>query len=186
MDPRSTITRILSRPDRSRDVAEELLPVIYDELRRTASGLLRRESQGHTFQTTDLVHEAYLRLFDQEKLEWRDRKHFFGCAAMAMRRILVDHARRKLAGKRIPQDKITPLELAPEPAAAPSTEIIALDQALTRLAELDTRQAEVVGLRYFAGLTETQIADVLEVSRMTVSRDWKLARIWLSREMAAC
>ena len=186
MDARSTITNILRRSDRSSDVGAVLLPVIYDELRRTALGLLRRERAGHTLNPTDLVHEAYMRLFDQEELEWEDRRHFFGSAAIAMRRILVEHARRRSAGKRIPADRLAPIEDGEQVAAVPQDgKLLELDEALTRLAELDARQAQVVELRYFAGLTESQVAEVLDVSRKTVTRDWQVARSWLARELAA-
>lgn len=185
VDARSTITEILRRSDRPSDIGAELLPVIYDELRRTALGLLRRERAGHTLNPTDLVHEAYMRLFNQDELKWEDRRHFFGSAAIAMRRILVEHARRRSAGKRIPSDKLTPLELGEQVPELPQDhKLLALDEALTRLAQLDERQAQVVELRYFGGLTEAQVAEVLDVSRKTVTRDWQVARSWLARELA--
>ncbi len=185
-DSRTSITRILLDSPSGDQAAERLLPLIYDELRRMAAGLLSHERKGHTLRATALVHEAYLRLFDQEHLRWNNRKHFFGAAAKAMRRILVDHARRKLAGKRIPSDRITPIELSAEPAAPAATavDVIELHEALEGLAKLDARQAQIVELRYFAGLSEPEVAEVLEVSRATVARDWRAARRWLLRELS--
>ncbi len=163
---------------------EELIRAVYAELRKTAGSLMRRERAGHSLVATDLVHEAYFRLF-REGASWEDRRHFFGSAAIAMRRVLIDHARRKKAGRRIPSDELVELEPDNEPFELPDLDLLALDRALTRLAEVHPRQAEIVELRFFAGLSESEVADLLQVSRMTVSRDWKVARLRLQREMRA-
>ncbi len=181
-ESRASVTQILL-DDSTLPVGERLLPIVYDELRRLAGSMLRSERSGHTLSATDIVHEAYFKLFDQTKLTYKDRSHFFGAAANAMRRILIDHARRKMADKRIPIKKMVPMDLTVEPFAAPETEIIALDDALTRLSDLDERQAKVVELRYFGGFSETEISEILDVSRMTVSRDWRAAKLWLHREI---
>ena len=179
------VTMLLSKArDGSAESVEELVRMVYKELRRTASALMRRERQGHTLSTTDLAHEAYLRLFGSEnELPWSDRKEFFMSAAVAMRRVLIDHVRRRQAGKRIPKDELVPIEAVLEPAIEPGVDLLALGQALDRLAEVSPRQAKVVELRYFMGLTEPEIAKILDVSLMTVSRDWRIARLWLRNEM---
>ena len=145
---------------------------------------MRRERKGHTLSTTDLAHEAYLRLFGSDQaLPWTDRKEFFMSAAVAMRRVLIDHVRRQKAGKRIPKDELVPIQTILEPAVDPGIDLIALDRALEHLAEVSPRQAKVVELRYFMGLTEPEIARLLDISLMTVSRDWRIARLWLRKEM---
>ena len=159
------------------------MPLVYDELRRLAGGYLRRERVGHTLSPTALVHEAFLRLVDQNSVTWIGRSHFFGIAAQAMRRVLVDHARRRSAKKRSRQLEVTldpELNVADDAAAG---EILAVDEALARLAELDPRPARLVELRYFAGLSIAEAADVLEISSATAKRDWALARAWLQREI---
>lgn len=182
-NPSSTVTRILQGSAYSPEVVEEILPIVYDELRRQAARFLRKERSGHSLAGTELVHEAYLRLFGGEQPRYNDRRHFFATAAIAMRRILVEHARRKGAERRIPQDAIVPLDKAPEPSFAADTDVLALDQALKKLEDFEPRMAKVVELRYFGGLTESEVAEVLEVSRPTVSRAWQTARVWLRREM---
>ncbi len=182
-DPRVQLTQILQGQAYSSDAVEEILPLVYDELRKVAAVSLRKERAGHSLVATELVHEAYLRLFAGEQPRYNDRRHFFATAAISMRRILVEHARRKQAGRRIPPGAMVPLDNAPEPSTAADTDVLALDQALTSLAEFEPRMAQVVELRYFGGLTETEVAEVLEVSRPTVSRTWKAARVWLRREM---
>lgn len=180
---RGELTVLLERARGDEGAIEELVAAVYQELRRTAQRLIRGEASGFTLVATDLVHEAYLRLFDQPP-SWDDRRHFFGSAAIAMRRVLVEHARRKKAGKRIPREEMVPIELSSEPfAALPDLDLVALDQALDRLAEGHPRQAQIVELRFFAGLSESEIASLLGVSRVTVSRDWKVARLRLRREM---
>ncbi|MEM1182285.1 MAG: ECF-type sigma factor [Acidobacteriota bacterium] len=183
--PKGHVTQLLGElKDGGDDALDRLVSVVYAELRRVASGLIRRESPGHTLRATEVVHEAYFRLFDRDTLVWDDRRHFFGSAAIAMRRVLIDHARRVRAGKRIPKDELIPIEFADEQLVKPfDVEILALDQALKRLAEIDARQAQIVELRYFAGLTSAEIAELLGVSRGTVTREWRVSRLWLHREM---
>lgn len=168
------------------DAAASLFAIVYDELRRLAASALRNERPDHTLQPTALVHEAYLRLADEPDDRWRDRGHFFAVAALAMRRILVDHARSRNALKR----KCDVMGL-PEPAAVRPTEdefgvdFVLLDSALASLATLDERQAKIVELRFFGGLSVEETAEVIGASTRTVKRDWQSARAWLRREMAS-
>jgi RNA polymerase sigma factor (TIGR02999 family) len=166
----------------SPDALQRLLPVVYDELRSLAAAYLRSERADHTLQTTGLVHEAYLRLVDQRRTTWQNRAHFFGIAAQAMRRILVDHARRHRAAKRAGGHPVT-LDDQIAGTAAPSDDVLAVDEALQRLAELDPRQVRIVELRYFAGLSIEQTAESLGISPATVKRDWLSAKAWLQREL---
>jgi len=167
------------------DAVEKLFPLVYDELRSLASGFLRRERSGHTLQATALVHEAYFRLTGHSEATVRDRAHFFAVAAQAMRRILVDHARRHRAQKRIsPEDRV-PLDELPTVAADPDLDMLALHEALTALSDINPRQGNVVELRYFGGLTAGETAEVLEVSVATVERDWHAARLWLRRRLSS-
>ena len=173
----------------SADAGERLLPVVYAELHRQAAREMRRESADHTLQATALVHEAYLRLVDQRRVEWRSRAHFFGVAAGLMRRILVDHARARRAAKR--GGDVRPLTLgaverqASDPSGGdPAVDLLALDDALGRLAALDADQARLVELRWFGGLTIEETAEALGVSPATVKREWVTARAWLRRELA--
>lgn len=183
-DSTGRITLLLNSVREGGDAAvEDLVGFVYSEMRRIAGNLLNKENRGHTLRATDIVHEAYLRLFDRDALDWKDREHFFASAAMAMRRVLIDHARRKKAGKRIPKDEMISLEVAPEPWQSPDLDLLALDQALDRLAAIDARQARIVELRYFAGLTGDEVAEIMNISRMTVIREWRAARLWLHREM---
>jgi RNA polymerase sigma-70 factor (ECF subfamily) len=162
---------------------EELFPLVYRELRYLAASALRRERAGHTLQPTALVHEAYLRLTGKDNATVRDRAHFFAVAAQAMRRILVDHARRYGTGKRFaPRDRVT-LDDADEPVIEGRQQVIAIHDALSTLAELNPRQAKVVELHYFGGMTNAEAAEVLEVSVATVERDWLAARLWLRRQL---
>lgn len=163
---------------------ENLLPLVYAELHRQAANFLRKERSGHTLQTTALINEAYLKLIDRRGVNWQDRAHFFAVAAQAMRRILVDYARRKHRAKR----EGGQIKLTLEAAEMISTkerpvDLIALDEALNRLSERDEQQARVVELRYFSGLTLEETAEALHVSRATVARDWETARAWLHREL---
>jgi RNA polymerase sigma factor (TIGR02999 family) len=166
---------------------ERLLPAVYAELRRQAARAMRREGSEHTLQATALVHEAYLRLIDQNRVVWRNRAHFFGVAAQLMRRILVDHARGRRAAKR--GGGLQPLALGDADAPASSVEagvdVIALHDALERLAALDPAQARLVELRYFGGLNIDETAEALGVSPATVKREWAIARAWLRRELSA-
>jgi RNA polymerase sigma factor (TIGR02999 family) len=166
-------------------VGEQLLPAIYAELHRQAERAMRREASEHTLQPTALVHEAYLRLIDQSRVEWRNRSHFFGVAAQVMRRILVDHARGRLAAKRGGDVQRLTLSDAEAPASADDgVDVLALHEALESLAKLDPRQARIVELRYFTGLTIEETAEALEMSPATVKREWSVARAWLRRELA--
>ena len=161
------------------------MPLVYVELRRTANALLRHERSDHTLQPTALVHEAWLRLVRQDRVSFEHRRQFFGLAAQVMRRILVDHARAATAGKRgggVPMVALTENIAA---AGGHSLELIALDRALTTLAQVDARRAQVIELRYFAGLTIDELADVLGVSPATISRDQRAAEAWLSQAMSA-
>ncbi|MFB3908568.1 MAG: sigma-70 family RNA polymerase sigma factor [Candidatus Eisenbacteria bacterium] len=169
--------------DSTRDAQEEIFREVYDELRGLAASLLRRERPGHTLQPTALVHEAYLRLVDHDRVPWHGRAHFFGAAARAMRQILVDHARRRNAAKRSPGRYRVTLDdnLAGPPDSA--IEILALDDMLTRLAALDARMARIVELRIFGGLSIDESAQVLGVSARTVDGDWSMAKKWIRREL---
>jgi len=180
----SDVTRILNAIEQGDPkAADELLPLVYDELRRLAAQKMSREKPGQTLQATALVHEAYIRLVGSQEQNWQGKTHFFAAAAQAMRRILIDKARRKQRIKhggvkeRIELDG---LEIAIE---GPSTDIIALDEALSRLSDEDSVKADLVKLRYFAGLTLEQAAEMLDISRATAERYWSYARAWLFHEI---
>jgi len=178
------VTRILQDWGKGDQQAlDRLMPLVYAELRSLARRYLRRERSDHTLQATALVHEAYLRLVDQSGVTWQNRAHFFGVAAQAMRRILVDHARRHHAAKRGgPAFKVS-LDDVMIAATERSDDLLALDDALTRLAELDPRQGRIVELRLFSGLTVEETADALGISPATVKREWTSAKAWLTREV---
>lgn len=162
---------------------EELMPLVYTELRVMARKHMRRQPSGHTFQTTDLIHETYLKLAGREQRNWQSRSHFFGVAAKAMRHILVDYARSKNNQKRGGwQERVTLTEHL-KTTNQSSEEIVALDEALNQLATLDERKVRVVEMKFFAGLTVVEIAEVLKVSPETVKRDWSFAQTWLLREL---
>jgi RNA polymerase sigma-70 factor (ECF subfamily) len=165
----------------------ELLPIVYQELRRVAAGYLRRERPGQTLQATALVHEAYLRLLREQQVSWQNRAHFCAIAANSMRQILVERARARHAAKRGGDRQRITLDEAVAPAHADDAgvDIDALDQALTRLAALDAQQARLVELRYFGGLTIEETAEVLGVSPATVKRSWVVAKAWLRKELDA-
>lgn len=166
----------------NREAQDRLIPLVYKELRRIASAHLRRESAQISLQPTALVHEAYLRLIDIQQIDWQSRAHFFSVASTLMRRILVDHARAHKAEKRGGDVTIWVEEsLLPSPGRAP--EIIALDDALIELARLDERQAKIVEMRFFSGMTEEETGDVLGISVRTVKRDWRVAKAWLFKEL---
>ena len=162
---------------------DELMPAVYDELRRLAQHYLSRERGGHTLQTTALVHEAYLRLVDQKSVNWQNRAQFFGIAAQMMRRILVDHARTKKRAKRGGSDIKVSLADATVLVKGQDLDVVALDEALNRLAEIDEQQSRVVELRFFSGLTVAETAEVMRISTATVKRDWSMAKAWLHREL---
>ena len=166
------------------DALTKMMPTLYDELRRIAAAQMRRERYSHTLQPTALVHEVYLRLIDQATVPWRDRAHLLGVAARMMRQILVDHARRRAAGKRGGGEARVSIDEATVASVAPTLDVLALDLALNRLAALDERQARLVELRVFSGLTIEESAEVLGCSHATVSRAWRHAQAWLRREMA--
>ena len=161
----------------------ELVPVIYKELRRLAASHLRRERQGHTLQPTALVNEVFLRLVGEQEIKWQSRAHFFGIAARLMRRILIDHARARQAAKRGGPHYSLSLSEADRVADQSAVNLLSLHLALERLAELDPQQSQVVELRFFGGLTIEESAEVLSVSHATVERDWRAARAWLRCEL---
>ncbi|MDB4949566.1 MAG: polymerase sigma factor [Gemmatimonadetes bacterium] len=186
MHTAAPITELLLRGRASPGATVEgLLPLVYAELRDMADRQLRRENPGHTLSPTALVHEAYIRLVDQTRVQWQDRAHFFAIASQAMRRVLVDHARRHRAARRGGGVRPLALDEVEIPLQERAEVLVALDEALHRLEALDTRLARVVELRFFGGLTETEAAEVLGVAERTVRRDWVKARGWLLREMEA-
>jgi RNA polymerase sigma-70 factor (ECF subfamily) len=166
------------------EALDSLMPLVYDELRKLARHYLSGERRAHTLESKALVHEAFLRLVDQRDVEWKNRAHFFGIAAQIMRRILVDHARRRHAAKR--DAAVCRLSVAEGvlPLEEREPEILALDEALTKLTALDPRQGRIVELRFFAGLTVEEAAEVAGTSTATVKREWRTAKLWLRREMA--
>src|ERR1035438_561093 len=166
-----------------RSALEQLTPRVYDELRRIAGHFMQDERPGITIQTTALVHEAYLKLIDVENVDWQHRAHFYAVSARIMRRILLDRARRRTAGKRGGNAVPINLDEIPDVSSARARELIALDDALQILAGVDPPKAQVIELRFFGGLTAEEIAEVLKVSPDTVLRDWKLARAWLLAEL---
>jgi len=172
------------------DAMDRLVPLVYEELARIAHRQLRLEVPGHTLSTTALVHEAYLRLVDQTRAQWADRAQFFGVAAHSMRRVLVDHARRHRAVRRgganrrdVPLEALEATDAAGLAASERAEILVAMDEALERLAALDARQARVVECRFFGGLTESETAEALGVTERTVARDWVKARGWLYQEL---
>ena len=182
MDEVHRITKLLRNwSDGDKQAIGELMPLVYDELHRQAHFHLRRERPGHTLQTTDLIHEAYIKLVNHPEVQWEGRDQFFAFAARIMRNILVDHARRKGADKR---DGLRISLTSADPATPEQDlDLIALDQALDRLAKIDEQQVRIVELRYFGGLSLESTAAALKISRATTARDWNVARIWLHREL---
>jgi RNA polymerase sigma factor (TIGR02999 family) len=178
------VSRLLAEWAKQNPAArDELVPMVYDELRRLAHHYMRGEREGHTLQTTGLVNEVYLRLTGLETLKWRDRAHFFAMAATLMRRVLVDYARQRGREKRGGGVSITSLD---DNAAAPATavDVVALDEVLERLAAIDPQQSRVVELRFFAGMSVEETAIALDISPATVKRDWATAKLWLYNELA--
>jgi len=185
--PRPEITSLLRAWEGGDQGAfDRLMPVVYDELRRAAQSYMRRERTNHTLQATALVNEVYLRLVDITNVRWQDRAHFFAIAASMMRRVLLDAARARSAGKRGGGDMRVTLdeELLAAEASSQAASLIQIDQAIEALSKFDARKARVVELRFFGGLSVDEMAAVLEVSPQTVKRDWKLARAWLLKEMS--
>jgi RNA polymerase sigma factor (TIGR02999 family) len=181
------ITEILRQWSSGKQEAlDDLMPLVYAELHRQAAQYLRRERTDHTLQTTALINEAYLKLIDQKDVNWESRTHFFAIAAQAMRRILVDYAKMRNRQKRGGAEENLPLEEALQIQAKEenSVDLIALDEALTKLAEIDEQQARVVELRYFADLSLEATAEALHISRTTAARDWSVAKAWLRRELS--
>jgi RNA polymerase sigma factor (TIGR02999 family) len=162
---------------------DELIPLVYQELRRLAHHYMSNEREGHTLQTTALVHEAYIRLVDYERIQWQTRAHFFAIAAQVMRRILVEHARARQRDKRGGGAIRVTLEGVATVSSRPSLDWIALDEAMTRLAAFDPRKSRVFEMRYFGGLSNEEVARVLEIHPNTVTRDWKAAEAYLRREL---
>jgi RNA polymerase sigma-70 factor, ECF subfamily len=186
-DPKTqeNVTKLLidwGKGDRA--ALDEMLPLVYGELKRLASYYLSRERVGHTLQTTALVHEAYMRLVNQEHVNWKNRAHFLGVAAEMMRRILVNHARDRVAAKRGGGAKRVSLSMVGNSGEQPDIDVIALDQALTELAVFDSRKSRIVELKFFGGLTTEEIAEVMDISHGTVEHDWKMARAWLYRAVS--
>lgn len=181
----SEVTRILSEIEQGDpSAAEQLLPLVYDELRNLAAAKVASENPGHTLQATALVHEAYIRLVDVEQAQhWNSRGHFFGAAAEAMRRILVERARQKKRLKHGGDQQRLDIQIVEPSVDGPANDVLAIDEALTRLAENHPDKAELVKLRFFAGLTLADAADAIGLSSATADRHWKYARAWLSREL---
>jgi len=181
---RDQITQLLHRwSNGDNNALDSLIPLVYDDLRRLANYYLQQEAHAQTLQSTALVHEVYLRLCRQEEPHWESRAHFFAVAAKMIRRILVDHARRKLAGKRggrITPDQLDEAIMLPVPS---NLDVVELDKALQELAEFDARKCQVVEMRFFAGLAAKDIATVLHTTEATVRRDWNIARAWLYRRL---
>ena len=167
------------------DALDDLVPAVHDELKRIAAGYMRRERRHHTLQVTGLVNEAYLRLIEQRDVTWQDRRHFYGIAARCMRRVLVDYARQRGADKRGGDRTFVALDEATDvPIQVRGVDPVAVDDAIDALAALDERQAEIVELRYFGGLTIAETAEQLGISIATVKRDWESARVWLTSQLA--
>jgi RNA polymerase sigma factor (TIGR02999 family) len=183
--PSVDITRMLSElTGGNAAVVNALMPLVYEELHVMAENQLRRERPDHTLGATALLHEAYLKLIDQSRVTWQNRAHFLGVAAQAMRRILINYAKQRKALKRGGDFIATTFDSELVPRASRADELLDLDEALSRLGVLDARQAAVVEYHFFGGLTDEEIAEVLGVSVPTVRRDWRIARAWLSRELA--
>jgi len=186
MDPQpQEVTQLLldwSQGDQA--ALDKLIPLVYQELRMLAQRHMRRENPGHTLQTTALVHEAYVRLIDQKNVRWQNRAHFFAVAARLMRRILLDRARGRICSKRGGGARQMSLDEAADFSLDRAAEMIALDDALESLAAIDPRKSQVVEMRFFGGLSVDETAETLQVSPETVLRDWRLAKVWLLREMS--
>jgi RNA polymerase sigma factor (TIGR02999 family) len=178
------VTELLQRWNTGdKEALNTLLPIVYQDLRRLARNYLHHEDSAHTLESTALVHEAYLRLCNQRDPKWNDRVHFFAVAARMLRRILIDHARRKSAKKRVNKNVSDPFEEALTVPIGSNVDLIPLDEALSELAKFDLRKCQVVEMRFFSGLTATEIAGVLGTTEATVRRDWNIARAWLYRRM---
>ena len=182
--PHDVTAILLSWSDGDREAPAKLMPLVYDELRRLARDYLRRERPDHTLQPTALVNEAYLRIVDQTRVSWQNRAQFFGLAAQLMRHILVDHARTRMAAKRGGNMHKLSLDEAWMTIEERATELVRLDEALKALAQIDERKSQVVEMRFFGGLSVEETASALGVSDKTVMRDWRIAKLWLHRELS--
>ena len=183
--PKSITQLLIEWRDGDEKALDRLMPLVYDELNRQAHRYMRGERPGHSFQTNDLVNEAYLRLVDHKGMRWQNRAHFYAVCAQAMRRILVDRARSRASvkrGGRIQMVELSEASTAPEKQAA---NLVALDEALTELAAIDQRKAQIVEMRYFGGMSVEETAEALDVSAVTVMRDWSTAKAWLLRAMTS-
>lgn len=184
--PEKEVTRLLVDWSEGKSEAiDELMPLVYEELRRMAKSYMNSQPSGHTLQTTALIHEAYLKLADQREKRWQNRAHFFAVAAQAMRHILVDHARSHKTEKRGGETQIVSLDDVAIISNERANELVALDEALQNLSVLDERKSKVVELRYFGGLSVEETAEVLKISQETVMRDWRFAKTWLLRELSS-
>lgn len=183
--PPPNVTELLRNwSDGDKQAQEKLFQIVYEELHRQAARYLRHEHPGLSLQTTDLIHEAYLRLIDQQHVEWQNRLHFFAMSARVMRHILVDHARSRQAAKRGGRIIRLPLDEAMVVSPGQNLDFLALDEALNRLAKIDPQQSQVVELRFFSGINVEDTAKLMGVSERTVKRDWNVAKAWLRRELS--
>jgi RNA polymerase sigma factor (TIGR02999 family) len=183
-DASGDVTQLLQQwSSGQKNALDKLMPVVYAELRKLARSYLRNERPDHTLQTTALVNEAYIRLIDQQNVNWQNRAHFFGIAAQAMRRILVDHARKKQAAKRGRGERKESFDEAKGTPDKKDVDLVALDDCLVSLEQTDERQCRIVELKYFVGLSVEETAEVLEISPATVKREWAMAKAWLRREL---
>ncbi len=184
VDSADGVTKLLRQAQEGdRAALDELLPLVYKELKRIASRQLVQERPNHTLQATALVHEAYMRMVDQHSVDWRNRAHFFSIAAEMMRRILVNHAVQRRAQKRGAGETLLSLDEVLSFPNRQTVDLVSLDEALTRLAEFDPRQARIIELRFFAGLTNEETAEVLSVSDQTIKREWRSAKAWLAAQL---
>jgi RNA polymerase sigma factor (TIGR02999 family) len=182
--PEAVTQLLLAWSNGDREALDRLMPLVYDELRRLARRYMRRERVGHTLQTTAVINEAYLKLVDQQHVRWQNRAHFYAISAQLMRRILVDHARRHAYAKRGGGALRVSLDETVMAAPEQTADVVAVHEALERLAEIDERKSRVVELRFFGGLSIEETAEVVGVTPMTVTRDWKTAKAWLHREIS--
>ncbi len=174
-----------SLKDGDKGKQDEIMKILYQELRSYAGNILNKENLTITFQATELVNEAYLRMFDSEQLDWTDRTHFMSTAIVVMRRFLVDHARKKNADKRISKKSIQPFNDDFHTTGSLELDVVGLDDALSDLEQLDERQARIVEMRFFGGLTESEVAQFMDISRSTVKREWKAAKMWLLHQITS-
>lgn len=183
--PQQVTQLLVAWSDGDQAARDELMPLVYEELRRLAHKYMRRERPVHTLQTSALLNEAYLRLVDQKNIQWQGRAHFFGIAARVMRQVLVDYARTRRYAKRGGDARRVSLDEAMIVSTERANEVVALDEALKTLAEIDSRQSQIVELRFFGGLSIEETAEILAVSPGTVMRDWTLAKAWLRRALTS-